>query len=86
MENIVLKQIDILRDEMKWWLNVILVTMSALIGGVVSISQDKLLYNSTIGIIGFIIIFFLLYSSFRLKKLNSEQLKLFDKLRRKKWK
>ena len=86
MREIILKKIDVLRDEIKWWLNIVLVTMSALIGGVVSISQNKLSYNPTIGIIGFIIILFLLYSSFRLKKLNSEQLKLFDKLRRQKWK
>jgi len=86
MENIVLKQIDILRDEIRWWMNIVLVTMSAFIGGIVSISQNKLTYNVIILIIGVVILIFFVFSILKINKLQQEQQKLFDKLRRKKWK
>ena len=68
-------------------MNVVLIVISTLVGGVFSISQNKIDLNFiVIGIVGIIIILFLLYSAYRLKRLNSEQIKLFDKLRRDKWK
>ena len=45
MSEILLKKIDILRDEIKWWLNIVLIVISSLVGGVFSISQNKIDLN-----------------------------------------
>jgi len=86
MREIVLKQIDILRDKYRWWMNVILVTISALIGGVISLTQNKLELNFFVFLIGIVLSFIVIYSVIKLKDIQEEQNKLFEKLRRNKWK
>ena len=70
MSDILLKKIDILRDEIKWWLNVILVTLSALIGGVVSVSQHKLDINVVLILISVFLVGVFIYT---VKKINTLQ-------------
>ena len=70
MSDILLKKIDILRDEIKWWLNVILVTLSALIGGIVSVSQHKLDINIVLILISVFLVGIFVYT---VKKINTLQ-------------
>jgi len=86
MKDVILKQIDILRDKYKWWMNVILVTISAIIGGVISLNQNKLELNFFIFLIGLILAFIIVYSGIKLKNIQEEQNKMFEKIRRQKWK
>ena len=72
MENIVLKQIDILRDEIRWWMNIVLIVISSLVGGVFSISQNKIDLNFiVIGILLFLLAT-LIYSTLKLKELKNK--------------
>ena len=86
MKDIIFKQIDILRDEVKWWRNMFLITISTLIGGIVSFSQNKLELNFVEAIVGVFLIIGFIYSILKLKLVQKEQQKLFDKIRRDKWK
>jgi len=72
MGEILLKKIDILRDEIRWWLNVILVTLSALIGGVFSISQNKLDFNIIIILIVLFLVGTFIYSVQKINNLQKE--------------
>jgi len=67
-------------------MNVILVTISAIIGGIISLSQDKLELNFFVFLIGMVLSFIVIYSVIKLKDIQEEQNKLFEKLRRNKWK
>jgi len=72
MKDVILKKIDVLRDELKWWMNVVLVVISALVGGVFSLSQNKIDLNLIlIGILFFLLIV-LIYGTLKLKKLKTE--------------
>ncbi len=86
MTEILLKKIDILRDEIKWWRNMFLIIISTFIGGIISISQNKLILNFVEIIIGIVLFMALIFSMIKVKQAQTEQYKLFDKLRRNKWK
>jgi len=73
MKDIIFKQIDILRDEVKWWRNMFLITISTLIGGIVSFSQNKLELNFVEAIVGVFLIIGFIYSILKLKLVQKEQ-------------
>ena len=63
-----------------------LIIISTFIGGIISISQNKLILNFVEIIIGIVLFMALIFSMIKVKQAQTEQYKLFDKLRRNKWK
>jgi len=78
------KKIDILRDELKWWMNVLLIVMTSLVGGAFSISQNSLVINFMLIILIFLLLVILFYSSVKINKLQKELKRLLRQLKKEK--
>jgi len=82
MKEIILKEIDILRDEVKWWMNFVMLIISALTGGIFSFIQNKIIINFETIIIGISLFIMLFLVLFKIKNLKKEQNIMLKQLKR----